>query len=258
MSLNRKSTVEEQYRTPENLNTRISIHEKYSVNHQGFGNWITSHYRIENGMRVLELGCGTGSMWAGKKELVSRCTELVLSDFSEGMLCQAQKTLSEIQGIIYKKIDIQHIPYEDQSFDAVIANMMLYHVPNLQKGLAEVKRVLKKGGTFYCATYGEQGIMSYISSLFAQYGITDSSNYSFTLQNGKSQLLTFFTEVRRYDYQDALAVTNLDDIADYIYSLTGMSKLRELPREIILSVLAKHTQNGILYVPKEYGMFISK
>ena len=258
MSINQKSTVEEQYRNPMNLNTRISIHEKYSVNHQGFGNWITSHYQIENGMRVLELGCGTGSMWAGKKELVSRCTELVLSDFSEGMLCQAQKTLSEIQGIVYRTIDIQHIPYEDQSFDAVIANMMLYHVPDLQKGLAEVKRVLKKGGTFYCATYGEQGIMAYISSLFDQYGITDSSNYSFTLQNGKSQLLTFFAEVRRYDYQDALAVTNLDDMADYIYSLAGMSKLQELPREILLSVLSKHTQNGILYVPKEYGMFISK
>ncbi len=258
MPINQKNTVEEQYRTPEKLEARISIHEKYSVNHQGFGSWIASHYQIENGMRVLELGCGTGSMWAGKIALVSKCAELVLSDISEGMLRQAQKTLSGIRGIVYRLIDIQHIPYEDQSFDAVIANMMLYHVPDLQKGLAEVKRVLKKGGTFYCATYGEQGIMAYISSLFGQYGMTDSSNHSFTLQNGKSQLSAFFAEVQRYDYQDALAVTNLDDMADYIFSLTGMSKLRELPRKVLLSVLAEHTQNGVLHVPKEYGMFISK
>lgn len=35
----------------------------------------------------------------------------------------------------------------------VIANRMLYHVPDLNKGLSEARRVLKNGGPFYCATY---------------------------------------------------------------------------------------------------------
>ncbi len=46
----------EQYKTAENLNIRISIHQKYSVNRQGFGNWIFSTYQIGEGMKVLELG----------------------------------------------------------------------------------------------------------------------------------------------------------------------------------------------------------
>ena len=53
--------IRQQYSTSDNLNTRISIHKKYSVNQQGFGNWIFSNYQIFEGMSVLELGCGSSS-----------------------------------------------------------------------------------------------------------------------------------------------------------------------------------------------------
>ena len=59
-------------------------------------------------------------------------------------------------------------------------------------------------------------------------------------------------------YKDALAVTNVDDLVDYICSLTGMSDLRKLPRETIRSVLAAHMVDGVLRIPKEYGMFIAR
>lgn len=45
-------------------------------------------------------------------------------------------------------VNIEEIPYKDEQFDRVIANMMLYHVPNIQKALSEVNRVLKDGGIF--------------------------------------------------------------------------------------------------------------
>ena len=75
--INDKTVVEKQYATSTNLNTRISIHDKYSTNKQGFGNWIFSHYEIDDGARVLELGCGTGSMWKGHDELIKKCSQLV-------------------------------------------------------------------------------------------------------------------------------------------------------------------------------------
>ena len=140
--------MEKQYGTADRLNTRISIHAKYSVNKQGFGNWITEHYRFPDRADVLEPGCGTGDMWKGKGELTSRCDRLILSDFSAGMLDRAKETLQDESGISYQVIDIQEIPYPDQSFDAVIANMMLYHVPDLSRGLREVRRVLKKAALF--------------------------------------------------------------------------------------------------------------
>jgi hypothetical protein len=47
-------------------------------------------------------------------------------------------------------------------------------------------------------------------------------------------------------------------MADYIYSLAGMSELRKLPREEVLAVLEGNMEDGILRVPKEYGMFIAR
>lgn len=258
MGINDTASVAKQYQTSANLSARISIHDKYSVNKQGFGNWITDRYEIEAGMRVLELGCGTGSMWVGKGDLVKKCGKLILSDFSEGMLEQTRETLKDLKGIEYQTIDIQNIPYEEHTFDIVIANMMLYHVPDLQKGLREVRRVLIEGGRFYCATFGENGIMEYIYGLLKDYGVQSQTNRAFTLQNGAEKLSQVFANVKRCDYPDALEVTNLDDMADYVYSLSGMSGMQDVSRETLLEVLAAHTVNGVLRVPKEYGMFIAE
>ena len=257
-SLTNANVLASQYGTSDKLNTRISIHDKYSTNKQGFGNWITEHYRIPEGASVLELGCGTGDMWNGKHDLISRCSRLVLSDFSEGMVNKTKETLAAESGIEYLAVDIQSIPFPDHTFDVVIANMMLYHVPDLAKGLSEVRRVLKEGGTFYCATYGENGMMEYIGSLFTDYGVGTSINTNFTLQNGKEALSPFFTDVERDLYEDSLAVTEVEDLVDYIFSLSGMTDLRSLPRDTVRSVLASHMKDGVLTVPKEYGMFVCR
>ncbi len=251
------AAVRTQYATPANLATRISIHDRYSVNKQGFGNWIVDHYPIRPGMRVLELGCGTGSMWQGRGVLIEKCGELILSDVSPGMLETARGNVSG-PNVRHMVIDIQDIPFEDDSFDLVIANMMLYHVPDLKKALREVRRVLKPGGSFFCATYGEHGIVEYLSQLLRAYGVEDHQNRQFTLQNGADHLEKLFRQVERLEYPDALAVTDLDDLVDYIRSLSSMTVLSTVPRVEICAVLAQHRENGVLMVPKEYGMFVAR
>ena len=126
--INNTFVVKQQYATANNLNTRISIHDKYSTNKMGFGNWIVSNYRIDKGASVLELGCGTGDMWKGRESLISTCSRLILSDFSDGMVETTKEIVGDYENIEYKVLDIEKISYEDDSFDVVIANMMLYHV----------------------------------------------------------------------------------------------------------------------------------
>lgn len=249
--------VKQQYATEKNLNTRISIHDKYSTNKMGFGNWIVSNYRIEKGSKVLEIGCGTADMWKNRESLIGDCSKLILSDFSEGMLAAAKNNIGNYDNVEYRIIDIQEIPYEDGTFDVVIANMMLYHVPDINNGLAEVRRVLKNEGHFYCATYGENGIIRYLSKIFSAYGVEDSINKNFTLQNGIEILSKFFSKIEKLEYIDSLAVTNLDDMVKYIYSLSGMTSLNSIPKQEIKHILMRNTTNGILNIPKEYGMFIS-
>lgn len=256
-TVNNSEEVKRQYANSGNLSTRISIHDRYSVNKQGFGNWIFSNYRINPGMKILELGCGTGDMWKGHGDLAGRCGTLVLSDFSEGMVATAKENLGGLANVTYQVIDIQSIPYEDDTFDAVIANMMLYHVPDLKKGLSEVRRVLKKDGVFYCATYGEHGIVEYLATLLGRYGVEDKINKVFTLQNGADILGEFFGKTEKREYIDSLAVTDADDMVDYIYSLSSMTTLSEVPKADIRDILVKNMKNGVLNVPKEYGMFLA-
>lgn len=257
-NINNTDVVKGQYKNAGNLNARISIHEKYSTNKQGFGNWIYAQYKIGASAKVLELGCGTGSMWADHLEILSTGAELILTDFSEGMIETAKKNLGEHQGLSYGTVDIQNIPYEDESFDVVIANMMLYHVPDLQKGLSEVRRVLKPEGTFYCATYGEHGIMEYIENALAGFGVSSDVSREFTLQSGGAKLADFFRRVERMEYEDSLAVTDTEDMIEYVYSLSGLTNLESVDRAALREILESRKENGILNIPKEYGMFLCR
>ena len=91
--INNTSVVKQQYANANNLNTRISIHDKYSTNKMGFGNWIMSNYRIDEKMKVLELGCGTmvETVWKLAKEKIDAgykvgiiCTDESRSHYPEG------------------------------------------------------------------------------------------------------------------------------------------------------------------------------
>lgn len=250
--------VKEQYKSDFNLKTRISIHERYSANKKGFGNWIFEQYEIKENYRVLELGCGNGAMWINHVYEVPKTACIILTDFSEGMLLEAKNNIPENDKISYKQVDIQHIPFDDDSFDVVIANMMLYHVPNLNKALSEVNRVLKNTGTFYCATYGENGIVEYIQELLKDYGVSKNLNKVFTLQNGKEILESYFPIIEEKRYEDHLEVTNIDDLVEYIFSLTSMISFNNISRDELRKVLEDEMVEGKIIIPKEYGIFIAK
>ena len=259
--LNNYIRVREQYRTDDNLNRRISIHEKYSVNKLGFANWIYSHYNFPYDSEILEVGCGNGNMWKNQLPLPKSGIHLTLTDFSDGMVAASKNNLGEHENITYRTADISSLPYDSCRFDVVIANMMLYHVPDIDKALEEVRRVLKNEGTFYCSTYGENGIVPYVLqlvSLKTGRKIEDTSNKNFTLQNGGKILEKYFSEVTRCDYPDALEVTYIGDLIDYLYSLSGISFAAEFDRNELTEILSENMSDGILRIPKEYGMFICR
>lgn len=249
------NVIERQYQTADNLNTRISIHEKYSVNKQPFGEWILEQYEISHGYRILELGCGTGDMWKGQAHLLTG-VHLILTDFSTGMLEAARANTADFSGVEYAHVDIQSIPYGDNSFDMVIANMMLYHVPDLQKGLSEVHRVLKPGGKFYCATYGEHGIMEFVNDTLKEYRIHGSIGKTFTLQNGGESLQPWFSHVERREREDGLAITKIEDFVDYVRSMASLSGLENADAEVLRCAFEQKAENGVLFIPKEYGIFV--
>jgi ubiquinone/menaquinone biosynthesis C-methylase UbiE len=140
------------YASPENLQARISIHG-YAVN----PDWTSWLFEREfptdaTGLRVLELGCGTGALWAANLERVDPSWSLTFADSSDGMLKTARVPLGNRAE--YALADAEALPFPDAAFDVVVVNHMLYHVPDRPRAFGEIQRVRAPAGAFHCSTNG--------------------------------------------------------------------------------------------------------
>ena len=104
--------------------------------------------------RVLDCGVGNGSLSIALASLMKGPVDFHAIDTSAEMLVQA-KSVMQHAGLDphLQHADVLSLPYEDQSFDVVMAAHVLEHLPDPQLALAEMVRVLKPGGTvFLCVT----------------------------------------------------------------------------------------------------------
>jgi len=252
--------IKKQYANADNLNARIRLHEEFSTNKQGLQPWLFEQMSIAPGMRVLELGCGPGNLWRENLARIPQDVEIVLSDFSEGMLAQAQAALAKtVPHFEFKVVDAQEIPFDDDSFDVVIANHMLYHVPDRPKAFAEVRRVLKPAGRFYASTLG----MNAMKELHELMGRFDDNLFSwgksaaaaFCLENGMEQLNPYFDQVSMRRYDDDLLVTDAEMLLAYI--LSGRLTMDEAERarlEAFVRQQVAASPQGF-FITKESGVF---
>ncbi len=214
--------VKEQYADSKNLSVRIALHQKYSTNPVSFSDWMFAYYEFFGGCRILELGCGTGGYWKAQIEKLPKGAELVLSDFSEGMVKEVREQFSGRTNVTIRQIDIQSIPYADNAFDFVIARHMLYHVPDLAKGLSEVRRVLKPGGKLYASTNSDMGMRAHLREELHRFNPAldafPPNRYSFTLENGEAVLKPFFGRIDLHRQYDSLKITRTRDLIDWLES----------------------------------------
>ena len=217
----RDSLRHEQYRDDGNLSARIDIHRRFSTNSQGWYGWVFDRLALPPGAGVLELGCGEGGMWLVNLDRLPDDVHLTLTDLSPGMLAAARVRLQPgLPNVRFAIADSQAIPFADDAFDVVIANHMLYHVPDIPRALAEIRRVLRPDGQFHAATNGSRHMIE-LDRLVARIapGAKDENAAArFGLENGAAQLERVFDQVERRDYVDSLAVTDADAIVRYVLS----------------------------------------
>ena len=139
----------DQYKDSSRLQARARLHSDYRRNPYGWFEWQFDLYRdLPENARILELGAGVGWLWLRNRQRIPKGWNITISDFSAGMVAEQQTNLSRLpRPFQFEVIDIQNIDLPDQTFDAVIANHMRYHVPDRPKAIAEMRRVLKPGGT---------------------------------------------------------------------------------------------------------------
>jgi len=185
--------------------------------------------------------------------------KITLSDLSPGMLDATWRNLVVTgRAFQFKEIDAQSIPFEDEAFDAVIANHMLYHVPDRGKALSEIRRVLKTGGRLFATTVGENH-MKQMMDWYSQVHVSrvwESFASPFTLENGMDQLRPYFSQVTLSRYEDNLMVTELQPLMDYIRSGMRVAELSENELAALQVDLEKELQEkGSIFITKDSGLF---
>ncbi|WP_317316966.1 methyltransferase domain-containing protein [Longibaculum muris] len=251
----------EQYKNSTNINIRIKLHEKYSINPIHWFEWMFSQYHLDNGMKVLEIGCGNGELWQRNQKSIPNI-QLTLTDISQGMLDDAKNRLKDIKDINYQCFDCHQIPYDNQTFDIVIANHVLFYVQDIEQVLKEINRVLKNDGIFYCSTYGKKH-MKEITDLIKEFNpkitLSNIKLYDiFGLENGKIILEPYFKKIETLIHDDYLLVNDVNDIINYILSCHGnQSEFILKDYESFKRYMEKKVKNEIK-ITKAAGIFICR
>jgi SAM-dependent methyltransferase len=103
--------------------------------------------RLRPGMRVLDAGCGPGTITVGLARAVAPA-EVVGIDAEPGVLAGARE-LATVQGVgnvTFRPADVYALPFPDGHFDAVFAHTLLEHLQRPEAALRELCRVLRPGG----------------------------------------------------------------------------------------------------------------
>jgi SAM-dependent methyltransferase len=180
------------------------------------------------------------------------------------MVSQAKANLTGRADIdLYMVVDAQFIPYPAGSFEAVIANHCLYHIPDRGKALSEIHRVLVPGGRLFATTIG-QTHMAEIKGLVERFDpkaehVFNSEEVSFTLENGAAQLRPWFQNLERRRYPDSLRVNRAEPLVDFVFSgiRFGMGEDR---RSAFMVFVQDELERGggELHIQKDSGLFIAR
>jgi SAM-dependent methyltransferase len=172
------------------------------------------------------------------------------------MLQEARQNLRHSpQPLTFAVIDAQAIPYEDESFDGVIANHMLYHVPDRPKAFAEIRRVLRPGGRLYASTNGRAHLRE-LSSLVPEQSSDFSHNLVFDLENGRDQLAPWFSMIALHRYDDALIVTEAEPLIAFLLSTRIASALDDDARTALVKRVKQDlAAHGAIHITKDSGLF---
>lgn len=257
-----EKSLKTQYQNASNISARIRLHEMYSQNQTGWFPWIYHNCKITDGMRILEIGCGDGTLWNENMAKLPQNISAVLSDISEGMLRDVRRRIGSDSRFSFQAFDCHRIPFVSDSFDLVIANHVLFYCDDIAKVCREVSRILVPGGRFLCSTYGAshmQEITALVQEFDSRIQLSGDALYArFGLENGAELLAPYFSEISTQLYDDALYVTDAAPLIEYILSCHGNQNQYLLERyQDFRRFVEKKMLKGF-HITKSAGLFICR
>ena len=258
------------YATDEAYATRKRTHETYSIPKIDFPEWVLDRVTWRGDEVVLDIGSGPGSYF---DVLATRIPDgrLIAGDLSFGMV---QKAAHHPKADMMLNGDAQTLPFSSGVFDIVLANHMLFHVPDIDKALSEIHRVLKPSGTVIAATNSQFNQPEFEQLFRRTYGLLGAIGpeiepmkpvtHNFYLEDAPRKLARHFFAVARYDFPSAFIFPSTQPVIDYINSTRAIRE-PQLPRQVswddFISVLGDQVQRlinhfGELVVNKLAGVVV--
>jgi SAM-dependent methyltransferase len=171
--------------------------------------------------RVLEVGCGPG-------ELAVRIASELGADVAALDISPRMVELARSRGVAAVEGDMQELPFADRSFDCAVAAWSLFHVPDLERALSELARVLRGGGRLVAATNSE----AHLEELWALVGGRSPLSLSFGRENGVELLARHFATVERRDVDGWVTIPDAEAARSYIRSTIVHGHLAERVPEL--------------------------
>jgi SAM-dependent methyltransferase len=206
--------VREQYATEANLRARQAIY----ANAEGPDARDVAFEAIAalQPVRVLEVGGGQGEL--AERMAKDLGAEVTLVDLSPRMV-----ELARGRGVDARVGDVQELPFSDGAFDVAVAAWMLYHVPDLDRGLSELVRVLAPGGHLVAVTNGGDHLKE-LRELFPR-----TFELPFWRENGEEILRRHFARVERRDVDGWVTLPDRETVESYVASLSSVDRSRPEP-----------------------------
>ena len=256
-----------QYKTSKNLMARAGLH-RYSTARVAWFDWLFDYLlaaELPADARIVDIGGGPGTIWRHVAARVPNEWQILHTDFSPGMVEEARKNINRA-GSGFEVVDAERLPYADASFDAVMANHMLYHVPDRAQAIREFARVLKPNGRLLATTNSARGMSEIVDIIttFNQFGcgaLEPWPTLSFTLEGGSADLAADFGDIAVNQFDNVLEVTEAEPLVAYITSRGGVDDaVRAELRAFVVRMLDKdgmvrvRPRSGELTAAKKAGL----
>jgi SAM-dependent methyltransferase len=201
--INDPDLVRKQYASEDNLRARQALYEETTGPDPREALW-QAIIDVEPS-RVLEVGGGPGELAERMRtELGCRVSYI---DISPRMV-----ELARARGVDAQLGDVQELPFGDGSFDTAVAAWMLYHVPDLDRGLAELARVLEPGGRLVANTNSVDHLRELRDLVAYPAGVYE---HMFNSENGEEILRRHFIHVHRIDATGSVTVRDRRKLVAY-------------------------------------------
>jgi SAM-dependent methyltransferase len=252
-----------QYRDSSRLAARASLHVKYGTAPVAWFPWVATQVAWPLGARVLDVGCGAGWLWAEASAHLPSGLHLTLTDLSPGMVAEAVARVGGLgrhRRVDGRVADVQALPFAADSFDVVVANHMLYHVPDPRLAVAELARVVSPDGVLMAGTSGADHLRELAEiraevfggpRVLATVGI-------FGIEVAEPMLRRCFVDVEWRNYDDWLDCTDPDDVLAFLASTPPVEDANHEDRRRVVDAVHRRfaAGGGRMRVSKETGVFV--